>query len=89
MMRGRSMVVLVAGLLLVVAQSASAFSFCPLGSKSSPRPRPPVAAMPQPPIYVLTPQGMLLPLPPRPWRRSEPRLSVWPGPLVGSRLGHR
>lgn len=89
-MRKRFWQVLAVAVLVMGAQSAMAFGFCPLGGKrtqAKPRMLPPMRV--QAPLYMLTPQGTLVPVYPQQARmvRYAPpgsrRLSM------GPRLGYR
>lgn len=72
-----------------VAHSALASSFCPFGKKASSPPRLVPILVQQAPIYVLTPQGVLVPVYPRQARALRGTLPGWQRPPIGQRLGYR
>ncbi len=88
-MKKRFWQVLVVVSLVMVAQSAMAFGFCPLGKKSSSRPHMLPIVVQQAPVYMLTPQGMLVPVYPQQLRMPRRGMPVWRRPPAAPRLGYR
>lgn len=89
-MRKRVCQVLAVAVLVMGGQSAMAFGFCPLGGKRTqvkPRILPPLRV--QAPLYMLTPQGTLVPIYPQQTRMARHASIDWRRPPMEQRLGYR